>query len=124
MGRTLRPPRVRNGVHPRLGDQRLPLLPAASPGFVEARGPELDRLASLEGRRLRSFSPEEQAALNFAEKLTRDSANISDADIEALKPHFSDEQILDLDMLVGLVNLTNRLTDPLGADLEFPAEKI
>jgi len=25
---------------------------------------------------------------------------------------------------VGLVNLTNRLTDPLGADLETPEEKI
>ena len=70
------------------------------------------------------FSPKEQAALNFAEKLTRESKNINDADIDALKQHFSSEQILDLDMLVGLANLTNRLTDPLGADLEFPAEKI
>lgn len=50
--------------------------------------------------------------------------NINDADIKALKEHFSDEQIVDLDVLVGLVNLTNRLTDPLGADLEFPEEKI
>ena len=71
-----------------------------------------------------SFSCREQAALKFAEKLTRDSANINDADVEALKPHFPAEQIVDLDMLVGLANLTNRLTDPLGADLEFPAGKI
>ncbi len=70
------------------------------------------------------FSPKEQAALNFAEKLTRESKNIDDADIGALRQHFSNEQILDLDVLVGLVNLTNRLTDPLGADLEFPAEKL
>ena len=70
------------------------------------------------------FSPKEQAALNFAEKLTRELKNINDADIEALKQHFSNEQIVDLDVLVGLVNLTNRLTDPMGADLEFPAEKI
>ena len=71
-----------------------------------------------------SFSAAEQAALNFADKLTRELANISDADVQALKQHFPDEQILDLDVLVGLVNLTNRLTDPLGADLEFPEEKI
>jgi len=70
------------------------------------------------------FSPKEQAALNFAEKLTRELKNINDADVDALKQHFSNEQILDLDVLVGLINLTNRLTDPLGADLEFPAEKI
>lgn len=70
------------------------------------------------------FRPNEQAALKFADKLTRELHNINDADIEALKPHFSNEQIVDLDVLVGLVNLTNRLTDPLGADLEFPEEKI
>jgi uncharacterized peroxidase-related enzyme len=66
----------------------------------------------------------EQAALKFAEKLTRESRNITDADIAALKAHFTEEQIVDLDMLVGLANLTNRFTDPLGADLEFPEEKI
>ena len=70
------------------------------------------------------FSAAEQAALNFADKLTRELANISDADVQALKQHFPDEQILDLDVLIGLINLTNRLTDPLGADLEFPEEKI
>ncbi len=70
------------------------------------------------------FSADEQAALNFADKLTRDLAQINDADIQALKQHFKDDQILDLDMLVGLVNLTNRLTDPMGADLESPPEKI
>jgi alkylhydroperoxidase family enzyme len=72
----------------------------------------------------RGFKANEQAALNFAEKLTRELQNINDADIDSLRPHFSNEQILDLDVLVGLVNLTNRLTDPLGADLEFPEEKI
>ncbi len=70
------------------------------------------------------FSADEQAALNFADKLTRDLRQISDADIQGLKQHFSDEQVLDLDVLVGLINLTNRLTDPLGADLEFPEQKI
>jgi len=70
------------------------------------------------------YGPAEQAALTFADKLTRDLTTISDADIQALKQHFSDEQVLDLDMLVGLVNLTNRLTDPLGAELEHPPEKI
>ncbi len=56
--------------------------------------------------------------------MTRESRNIGDADIAALKQHFSEEQIVDLDLLVGLANLTNRFTDPLGADLETPEEKI
>ena len=79
---------------------------------------------ALKNEKYDSFSPAEQAALRFADKLTRDLRTINDADIEALKQHFNDEQILDLDMLVGLINLTNRLTDPLGAELEFPEEKV
>ena len=71
-----------------------------------------------------SFNPKEQAALKFAEKLTRDPHAVGDADIDALKAHFSEDQIVDLDLLIGLANLTNRFTDPLGADLEFPEEKI
>jgi len=70
------------------------------------------------------FSAAEQAALNFADKLNNDLTQINDADIQALKQHFSDEQVLDLDVLVGLVNFTNRLTDPLGADLEHPPERV
>src|SRR5271157_958386 len=70
------------------------------------------------------FTAKEQAALKFAEKLTRESRNITDGDIVSLKAHFTEEQIVDLDVLVGLINLTNRLTDPLGADLEFPEEKL
>jgi uncharacterized peroxidase-related enzyme len=71
-----------------------------------------------------AFSSKEQAALQFADKLTREPPNITDADIAGLKAHFPDEQIVDLDMLAGLANLTNRLTDPMGADLEFAEEKI
>ena len=71
-----------------------------------------------------AFSPSEQAALKYAGKLTRELHNITDADIETLKQHFPEEQVLDLDMLIGLINLTNRVTDPLGADLEFPEEKV
>jgi alkylhydroperoxidase family enzyme len=41
-----------------------------------------------------------------------------------LKKHFSDAEIVDLHLLVGLANLTNRFTDPLGLELEFPEEKI
>jgi alkylhydroperoxidase family enzyme len=41
-----------------------------------------------------------------------------------LKKHFSDAEIVDLHLLVGLVNLTNRFTDPLGLEVEFPEEKI
>ena len=71
-----------------------------------------------------AFTDKEKTALAFAEKLTRTPYEINDADIAALKKHFNDGEIVELDILVGLINLTNRFTDPLGLDLEFPAIKI
>jgi uncharacterized peroxidase-related enzyme len=70
------------------------------------------------------FAEKEQTALAYAEKLTRASREVTDADFEKLKKHFSDAEIVDLHLLVGLANLTNRFTDPLGLELEFPEEKI
>ena len=70
------------------------------------------------------FAPQEQVALKFADKLTRQPHDVNDADFAELKKHFSDEKIVDLDTLVALVNLTNRMTDALGAEVEFPEEKI
>ena len=70
------------------------------------------------------FTEQERAALSFAEKLTRTPGHITDADIAKLKKHFSEAEIVDLDLLIGLVNLTNRFTDPLGLELEWKAESI
>jgi len=70
------------------------------------------------------FNEKEVTALAYAEKLTRSSRDIADADFEKLKKHFSDAEIVDLHSLVGLVNFTNRFTDPLGLEVEFPEEKI
>jgi alkylhydroperoxidase family enzyme len=70
------------------------------------------------------FTEKEQTALAYAEKLTRASRDVTDTDFEKLKKHFSDAEIVDLHLLVGLANLTNRFTDPLGLELEFPEEKI
>jgi alkylhydroperoxidase family enzyme len=62
--------------------------------------------------------------LAFAGKLTSTPYEINDGDIAALKKYFDDGEIVELDVLIGLVNLTNRFTDPLGMDLEFPATPI
>jgi uncharacterized peroxidase-related enzyme len=70
------------------------------------------------------YSSKEQAALRYVDKLTRTPHGIGDADFAPLKKEFSDEQIVDLDMLASLANLTNRFTDPLGLELEFAEEKI
>jgi uncharacterized peroxidase-related enzyme len=70
------------------------------------------------------FGTKEAAALSYAEKLTRTPHDVNDADFVVLKKYFSEAEIVDIHILVGLVNLTNRFTDPLGLEVEFPEEKI
>lgn len=83
-----------------------------------------EQMKALKEGNYAGFSAPEQAALRYAEKLTRAPDGAGDADFAELKKHFSDEQILDLHMLIGLVNLTNRVTGPLALEVEFPEEKI
>jgi uncharacterized peroxidase-related enzyme len=71
-----------------------------------------------------SFGPAEQVALRYAEKLTRTPDGAREEDFAGLKKYFSEEKIVDLHMLIGLVNLTNRITGPLAVELEFPEEAI
>jgi len=70
------------------------------------------------------FTEKEQVAVAYAEKLTRNPHSVNDADFVALKKHFNDAEIVDLHLLTGLANLTNRFTDPLGLEVEFPEEKV
>jgi len=70
------------------------------------------------------FSEKERTALSYAEKLTRTPHDITDADFVPLKKEFSEPEIVDIHLLTGLANLTNRFTDPLGLEVEFPEEKI
>jgi uncharacterized peroxidase-related enzyme len=70
------------------------------------------------------YGDKERASLIYVEKLTRAPHEITDRDFDELKKNFSDPEIVDIHMLAGLANLTNRFTDPLGLELEFPEEKI
>jgi AhpD family alkylhydroperoxidase len=56
------------------------------------------------------FSPAERAALAWTEALTNVAATRApDADYEALRPHCSDKEIVDLTYLIGMINFWNRL---------------
>ncbi len=70
------------------------------------------------------YSEKEQAALTYVEKLTRAPQHVAQTDFDELKKYFSEAEIVDIHMLAGLANLTNRVTDPLGLEVEFPEEKI
>jgi uncharacterized peroxidase-related enzyme len=83
-----------------------------------------EQMKALKEGNYSGFGSAEQAALQYAEKLTRMPDGADEGDFAELKKHLSDEQIVDLHMLVGLANLTNRVTGPLALEVEFPEEKI
>ena len=70
------------------------------------------------------FTPAEKAALAFAEKLTRTPGEITDVDFEKLKKHYSDGEIVEIDITIALANLTNRFTGPMGLELEIPIKNL
>ncbi len=56
------------------------------------------------------YTPRERAALAWTEALTLvATTHASDADYEGLKPHFNDEEIVKLTMLIVTINGWNRL---------------
>lgn len=57
------------------------------------------------------YSDREGAALAWTESLTRlNEGGASDQFFERLKEHFTDKEIVDLTVLVGLINLWNRIS--------------
>ncbi len=71
---------------------------------------ELDALASGD---LSPFSPREQAALAFAEKLTLDSNNVPDGLFSTLRQHFDEGEIVEIAAVAGLFNYFNRFNNVL-----------
>jgi len=63
------------------------------------------------------FSPRERAALAYADAMTRDIA-VADAVFNALRPHFSERQIVELTVLIGIYNMHTRVFTALGIDPE------
>ena len=83
-----------------------------------------DDWAALRSGGYSRFSEKERNALSYAEKLTRTPHEVGDNDVVLLRKDFSDAEIVDIHLLTGLANLTNRFTDPLGLEVEFPEETI
>lgn len=65
--------------------------------------------------RLADLSPRQRALLDFAAKLTRTPEAMGQADLEPLREAgLSDHAILELAQVVGMFNLTNRVSSALG----------
>lgn len=63
------------------------------------------------------FSARERAALAYADAMTRDIA-VPDFVFEGLRPHFSERQLVELTVLIGIYNMHTRVFMALGIDPE------
>ena len=59
-----------------------------------------------------ALSPRQRAMLDFAVKVTRESAAVEAADFEELRRHgFSDSDIWDIGAIAGFFNFSNRMAN-------------
>ncbi|MFO0959602.1 MAG: DUF1559 domain-containing protein [Isosphaeraceae bacterium] len=91
-----------------LGHQEVKLLSA---------GLDEKTIAALDGD-WSGFPANEQAAFAFVRKLSYEPHRIGQADIDALRPHFNDAQILEIILTCGANNAMNRWTGPLSIPQE------
>ena len=61
-----------------------------------------------------AHTPAEQAAFAFARKLTHEPHRLAEADFDALRPHFTDLQILEMAVSVARNNVSNRWKEAIG----------
>jgi 4-carboxymuconolactone decarboxylase len=76
---------------------------------------ECDALADWQKGQL--FSARERSALAYADAMTRD-ITAPDAVFDALRPHFNEQQIVELTVLIGIYNMHTRVFMALGIDPE------
>jgi alkylhydroperoxidase family enzyme len=72
-----------------------------------------DEIAALDGDWIQ-FTPAERAAFAFARRITLEPNLLGDADIDNLRPNFSDLQILEMIMSVAGNNAINRWKEGVG----------
>lgn len=79
-----------------------------------AGGRSEDEIAALDGD-WSSHTPAEQAAFAYARKLSYEPHLIVDADIEGLRKHYTDLQILEMTISIGRNQIMNRSHEAVGA---------
>ena len=68
---------------------------------------------------LHGFTPAENLALEYADRLATDHHNMDDAFFDRLKEHYSDGQVLELGMMIGQLIGFGRLLAVLDLESNF-----
>src|SRR6266487_5067703 len=69
------------------------------------------------GKHAAVFGPVEQALLRFTDLLLSYPGNIEPGDLDALAVHFTEEQIIELVLVIATAGWTNRMNDGLQTPL-------
>lgn len=64
------------------------------------------------------FDERAQAVIRLAEKLTRAPASVTEAEIKHLRKWFGEAHLVELNLVIGTMNLTNRFNLCFGVELE------
>ena len=79
-----------------------------------SRGASEELVAKLADYEASDLPERTKAALRLADRLTGESPTVDDASYEALREHFSDEQILDLGMTITFASGWQRFIEAFG----------
>jgi uncharacterized peroxidase-related enzyme len=71
-----------------------------------------DEIKAVEAGNDELFAPAERAAIAYARELTKTAH--ADASAAELRAHFSDEQIVEITLVIGISNMNNRFNNGLG----------
>jgi uncharacterized peroxidase-related enzyme len=86
---------------------------SASAKRIGITGEQIQALPFYERSNL--FNEQEKAVIHFADQVTRAATTVRDADLAAMRKYFSEEQIVELVLVVATANFTNRVNDALLA---------
>ncbi|TVQ17309.1 MAG: carboxymuconolactone decarboxylase family protein, partial [Spirochaetaceae bacterium] len=84
--------------------------------FLRAAGAEAKATDVAGWRDSDLYSPRERAALDYAEAVTDRCASVGDAEVDALRAHFTDDQIAALTAWIAFQNMSAKFNAALGAE--------
>jgi len=91
---------------------RCPFCIAGNLAGAAKAGLKEEEIRALEAEKDDGFSEPERAAIAYARELTRTANAVETRD--ALRAHFTDEQIVEITLVVAMSNFTNRFNNGLG----------
>ncbi len=86
--------------------------------MAKMQGLDSEKIDAFKTGKLDIFSDKERTVIAYARQVTHDAENVPDDLFNRLKSYFSDSEIVNLTLIIGLMNVFNRFNGALGVELE------